>query len=78
MFQLQDFKETASWVPGTSAHSWQAVAAGGTSIGLKGSELAAKVLSSTAIELFKNSDLIKLAKDEYDLRIGSDFNYEPL
>ena len=69
---------TASWVPGTSAHSWQAVAAGGTSIGLKGSELAAKVLSSTAIELFKNSDLIKSAKDEYNLRIGSDFNYEPL
>jgi len=69
---------TASWVPGTSAHSWQAVAAGGTSIGLKGSELAAKVLSSTAIELFKDSNLIKLAKDEYNSRIGSDFNYEPL
>ena len=68
----------ASWVPGTSAHSWQAVAAGGTSIGLKGSELAAKVLSSTAIELFKDSNLIKLAKDEYNSRIGSDFNYEPL
>ena len=27
---------TATWVPGTPAHSWQAVAAGGTSIGLKG------------------------------------------
>ncbi|NIR38890.1 MAG: amidohydrolase, partial [Actinobacteria bacterium] len=27
---------TATWVPGTSAHSWQAVAAGGTSIGTKG------------------------------------------
>jgi len=26
----------ATWVPGTSAHSWQAVAAGGTSIGHKG------------------------------------------
>jgi len=26
----------ATWVPGTSAHSWQAVAAGGTSIGQKG------------------------------------------
>ena len=33
---------TATWVPGTAAHSWQAVAAGGTSIGLKGTELAAK------------------------------------
>jgi aminobenzoyl-glutamate utilization protein B len=26
---------TATWVPGTAAHSWQAVASGGTSIGLK-------------------------------------------
>jgi len=26
----------ATWVPGTSGHSWQAVAAGGTSIGTKG------------------------------------------
>ena len=25
---------TATWVPGTPAHSWQAVASGGTSIGL--------------------------------------------
>ena len=27
---------TATWVPGTSAHSWQAVAAGGTGIGTQG------------------------------------------
>ena len=27
---------TATWVPGTAAHSWQAVASGGTSIGVKG------------------------------------------
>ena len=29
---------TATWVPGTSAHSWQAIAAGGTTIGMKGEE----------------------------------------
>ena len=69
---------TASWVPGTSAHSWQAVAAGGTSIGLKGAELAAKVLTATAIELFKNDEMLQMAKDEYYERIGSDFNYQPL
>ena len=69
---------TASWVPGTSAHSWQAVAAGGTSIGLKGSELAAKVLSSTAIELYQNQNLLEKAKDEYSQRIGPDFKYQPL
>src|SRR5207249_1896019 len=32
---------TACWVPGTPAHSWQAVAAGGTSIGRQGMQLAA-------------------------------------
>ena len=31
---------TATWVPGTPAHSWQAVAAGGMSIGHKGMGLA--------------------------------------
>ena len=35
---------TACWVPGTPAHSWQAVAGGGTSIGRKGMHLAARVL----------------------------------
>ena len=69
---------TASWVPGTAAHSWQAVAAGGTSIGLKGSELAAKVLASTAIELYQNQNLLEKAKEEYLQRIGPDFIYQPL
>ena len=32
----------ATWVPGTVAHSWQAVVAGGTSIGHKGMMVAAK------------------------------------
>lgn len=68
----------ASWVPGTAAHSWQAVAAGGTSIGLKGAELAAKVLSSSAIELYKNKNIIDAAKKEYLERTGPDFKYEPL
>ena len=68
----------ASWVPGTAAHSWQAVSAGGTSIGLKGAELAAKVLSSSAIELYMNKNIIDMAKKEYSQRIGPDFRYEPL
>ena len=32
----------ATWVPGTPAHSWQAVAAGGTTIAKKGMMVAAK------------------------------------
>ena len=69
---------TSSWVPGTAAHSWQAVASGGTSIGLKGAELAAKTLASTAIELYENPNLINQAKKEYEISIGKDFNYKPL
>lgn len=68
----------ATWVPGTPAHSWQAVAAGGTSIGTKGMMIAAKTLSSTAIELFTNQGLIEQAKKEFETRRGADFKYVPL
>jgi len=68
----------ASWVPGTPAHSWQAVSSGGTSIGLKGAELAAKTLSATIIELFENPQLIKEANNELNARVGEDFVYKAL
>ena len=69
---------TATWVPGTPAHSWQAVAAGGTSIGSKGMMVAAKVLTLTAIDIFKDQDLIRKAKKEFLERRGPDFQYIPL
>ena len=69
---------TATWVPGTSAHSWQAVAAGGTSIGKKGMMVAAKTLTLTAIDLFINKGLIAKAKAEFIERRGADFKYIPL
>lgn len=69
---------TATWVPGTPAHSWQAVAAGGMSIGHKGMVLAAKVLASTAAELFTNQALVAEIKAEFMERRGEDFRYEPL
>ena len=69
---------TATWVPGTAGHSWQGVAAGGTSIGLKGTKLAAQVLADTAQDLFKNTSIIESAKNEYKQRVGADFNYYPL
>ncbi len=49
---------TATWVPGTSAHSWQAIAAGGTSIGQKGMTVAAKTMALTAMELMQQPDLL--------------------
>jgi len=66
---------TATWVPGTPAHSWQAVAAGGMSIGFKGMENASKVLALTAVELFTQPDLITAARAEFEQRRGADFRY---
>ena len=61
----------ATWVPGTSAHSWQAVSAGGMSIGTKGTNLAAKVLGNTAVALFKNPKIIDEAKKELMMKVGA-------
>lgn len=69
---------TATWVPGTPAHSWQAVAAGGMSIGEKGMLLAAKTLALSAIELFQSPELIEEAKMEFKNLRGDNFTYEPL
>lgn len=69
---------TATWVPGTPAHTWQAVAAGGTSIGTKGMLTAAKTLTLTGIELFQNPEIIKKAKAEFIERRGENFKYTPL
>ena len=69
---------TATWVPGTASHSWQAVASGGTSIGIKGAELAAKTIASTAIDILKDQSLIVTAKAELQSRVGEDFEYKAL
>jgi aminobenzoyl-glutamate utilization protein B len=69
---------TATWVPGTPAHSWQAVAAGGTSIGHKGMGLAAKLLARTAQDLIENPEIIDEARIELERKRGSDFEYEAL
>jgi len=69
---------TATWVPGTSAHSWQAVAAGGTSIGMKGMVIAAKTLTLTAYDLFTNTETIEKATVELKEKTGVDFKYEAL
>jgi|TARA_B100001093_G_scaffold11627_1_gene10783 aminobenzoyl-glutamate utilization protein B len=68
----------ATWVPGTPAHSWQAVAAGGTTIGLKGMMQAAKALTLSGIELLEKNEIIRKIKEEFDEIRGKDFNYVPL
>ncbi|MEZ4984963.1 MAG: hypothetical protein R2795_08000 [Saprospiraceae bacterium] len=71
---------TATWSAlVTPAHSWQAVAAGGTSIGHKGMMVAAKTLALSTIELLQNPSICVIAaRQELDGRIGNDFQYYPL
>lgn len=68
----------ATWVPGTSAHSWQAVAAGGTPIGTKGMLVAAKTLAISALDLYQSKSRIAAARSEFDRRRGADFVYRSL
>lgn len=68
---------TACWVPGTSAHSWQAVAAGGMSIGRKGMNVAARVLAVSAWDLMTSPEVLHEARAELDRRLG-ERRYESL
>jgi aminobenzoyl-glutamate utilization protein B len=67
----------ATWVPGTPAHSWQAVASGGTEIGTKGMLVASKTMALTAIDLMSNPALIQKATEEFKTSIG-DYKYKAL
>ncbi|MEE8166940.1 MAG: amidohydrolase [Myxococcota bacterium] len=68
----------ASWVPGTAPHSWQAVAAGGMSIGAKGMRVASEALAMTAVDLLLDPTTIASAREEFEAKRGSDFEYVPM
>ena len=67
----------ATWVPGTPAHSWQAVACGGTEIGTKGMMVAAKTMALTAFDLYTTPVLITKAKEEF-IKNKGDYKYKAL
>ena len=69
--------EAATWIPGTPAHSWQAVACGGTEIGTKGMMVAAKTMALMAIDLFSDPALINKAKQEF-IQAKGDYQYKAL
>lgn len=69
--------EAATWIPGTPAHSWQAVACGGTEIGTKGMMVAAKTMALMAIDLFSDPALINKAKQEF-IQSKGDYHYKAL
>jgi aminobenzoyl-glutamate utilization protein B len=68
----------AVFVPGSAGHSWQNVAASGSTIGTKGLINAAKVFALTAIDLYANPTFIQEARLEFERKRGNDFQYTPL
>jgi aminobenzoyl-glutamate utilization protein B len=55
----------ATFVPGVAAHTWQAAASTGMSIGQDGMVIASKALALTAIDLFTNPQLVQAAKVDF-------------
>ncbi len=58
----------ATFVPGVGAHTWQAAACAGSSIGRKGMVVAARTLALAAIELFETPADVDAAKTAFEKR----------
>jgi aminobenzoyl-glutamate utilization protein B len=56
---------TATFVPGVAAHTWQAAASTGMSIGQDGMVVASRALALTAIDLFTDPQLVQAAKADF-------------
>jgi len=69
---------TATFIPGSSGHSWQNVAAAGSTIGEKGMIIAAKTIALSAYDLFKNPAAIAESKKELIKARGADYKYEAM
>ena len=55
----------ATFVPGVAAHTWQAAASAGMSIGQDGMVIASKALALTAVDLFENPALVASARQDF-------------
>lgn len=69
---------TTTWVPSTDAHTWQAAAASGTGIGLKGMHVASQVIAMTAVDLYREPARVAAAREELNKRRSPDFRYRAL
>lgn len=68
---------TVCWAPGTPAHTWQATAAGGTTLAKKGMVVAAKTLAATAWDLYTNPGVLERAQAELQQRLEGN-SYEAM
>ena len=69
---------TATFVPGVSAHTWQATATTGMSIGQQGMIIAAKAIALTAIDLLQNAQLVADAKKDFDRKLKGKEYHSPI
>jgi aminobenzoyl-glutamate utilization protein B len=60
----------ATFVPGVGAHTWQAAACAGSSVGRKGMVVAARTLALAAVELFENPAEVQAAKAAFQERLA--------
>jgi aminobenzoyl-glutamate utilization protein B len=67
---------SATFVPGVPAHSWQATACAGGTIGVKGMMVAAKTMALTTVDLFTDPSNIQKARAEFDQKRGPNFVYK--
>ena len=56
---------SATFVPGVAAHTWQAAACAGSTIGQRGMVVSAKAMALTAADLFANPQLVADAKTDF-------------
>lgn len=69
---------TTCWPLGTPGHSWQTVAACGSSIGSKGMLFAAKSMALAGLDLLTQPDLLSAAKAEFHAKRGDKTYITPL
>jgi aminobenzoyl-glutamate utilization protein B len=59
----------ATFVPGVAAHTWQAAASAGTTIGQDGMVIASKALALTAVDLFMTPSLVTAAHADFQKQL---------
>ena len=68
----------ATFVPGVAAHTWQAAASAGMSIGQDGMVIAAKALALTAADLFAQPQLVQAAKADFAKKLAGKSYQSPI
>lgn len=69
---------TATFVPGVAAHTWQAAASAGMSIGQDGMVIASRALALTAADLFANPAFVQAAKADFVRKLAGKTYQSPI